>query len=365
MPKDFTNKTFGRILRGYVPEEVDEYISYLNDEYAKIERAKNDSDRKLGIALVKLDELTKKLSSSMTDEAKAQAESILSEAKKEADSLAAQAKKEADSLAAQAKKEADSLVNNAKKEAASILESAKKNADIESKRIVDEMVKNTEENLADSRAEADRLKKKAMQMRKDTLAMYDEVCSFRDSLFEIYSSHIDSIEHMADRADKFVENIDSLTDSDILAENAATVPAEQEEYSGEIQIDWKNHTAVVCTDASDEEYGEDSLEYDEEGEYLDGTYEYGVYDYDEYDEADDTVFDDHESEDFDVSADDAEYKDVDLFYSSSIKLESLSSEGEFDIVFDAAKTNSDIETIRRQETVASSEPVKQKKRKLF
>ena len=33
MAKDFRNKQFGRIIRGYNPDEVDEYIAYINDEY--------------------------------------------------------------------------------------------------------------------------------------------------------------------------------------------------------------------------------------------------------------------------------------------------------------------------------------------
>ncbi|MBR3998316.1 MAG: DivIVA domain-containing protein, partial [Clostridia bacterium] len=60
MAKDFRNKQFGRIIRGYNPEEVDEYIAYINDEYRKLERRCADSDRKLALALKKLDEMHQK-----------------------------------------------------------------------------------------------------------------------------------------------------------------------------------------------------------------------------------------------------------------------------------------------------------------
>ena len=57
MAKDFRNKQFGRIIRGYNPEEVDEYIAYINEEYRKLERRCADSERKLSLALKKLDEM--------------------------------------------------------------------------------------------------------------------------------------------------------------------------------------------------------------------------------------------------------------------------------------------------------------------
>ena len=60
MAKDFRNKQFGRIIRGYNPEEVDEYIGYINDEYRKLERRCADSERKLALALKKLEEMHQK-----------------------------------------------------------------------------------------------------------------------------------------------------------------------------------------------------------------------------------------------------------------------------------------------------------------
>ena len=59
MAHDFRNKTFQKVLRGYAPEEVDDYIAYLNEEYRKLERRTADSERKLALALKKLDESAK------------------------------------------------------------------------------------------------------------------------------------------------------------------------------------------------------------------------------------------------------------------------------------------------------------------
>ena len=57
MAHDFRNKSFQKVLRGYAPDEVDEYIAYLNEEYHKLERRTADSERKLALALKKLDEM--------------------------------------------------------------------------------------------------------------------------------------------------------------------------------------------------------------------------------------------------------------------------------------------------------------------
>jgi DivIVA domain-containing protein len=38
MPVDFKNKLFGKVLWGYSPEEVDEYIAYVAGEYTRLER---------------------------------------------------------------------------------------------------------------------------------------------------------------------------------------------------------------------------------------------------------------------------------------------------------------------------------------
>ena len=47
MAKDFRKKTFQKILRGYSPDEVDAYLSYINDEFKKLERRNSENERKL------------------------------------------------------------------------------------------------------------------------------------------------------------------------------------------------------------------------------------------------------------------------------------------------------------------------------
>ena len=37
MARNFSDKTFTKILRGYSPDEVQEYIRYIDNEYKKLE----------------------------------------------------------------------------------------------------------------------------------------------------------------------------------------------------------------------------------------------------------------------------------------------------------------------------------------
>ena len=45
MAKDFRKKVFGKSIRGYTPEEVDEYLGYVADEYRKLELRAAVSER--------------------------------------------------------------------------------------------------------------------------------------------------------------------------------------------------------------------------------------------------------------------------------------------------------------------------------
>ena len=54
MPRDFRKKTFQKILRGYSPDEVDAYLSYVNDEYKKLEKKNSENERKLALAAQKI-----------------------------------------------------------------------------------------------------------------------------------------------------------------------------------------------------------------------------------------------------------------------------------------------------------------------
>lgn len=279
MPKDFRNKNFQKILRGYAPEEVDDYIAYINEEYRKLERAKNDSDRKLALALTRLDALNAKLDANHSD--------VSDEARNDAGLIIADAEKEAEKIIADAKIRAAEEVKLAAAESAG-----------EAERI-----------LAEAEERAGHINAEAARVAKAAVGMYDEVCSFRDSLFELYNTHIESIEEMTvyaknyigridpeyeteeeeDTAEeypdneysdnKYPEDIDEIdnigmiaeydridvsdgdAEEDFETENTDDIPFEadsdyEDEASGgedTLQIDWKNRRVVINDDYDDEE----------------------------------------------------------------------------------------------------------------
>ena len=130
MAKDFTKKTFGKSLRGYASEEVDEYLAYVNDEYKKIEHRAQDFERKLILALKKIDELMS------ADEAekeaaagkRAEADGIYKKAQAEARAVVAEAETAAVNIREAAAAEAETRLNEA--EAAAVVARAADNASV-------------------------------------------------------------------------------------------------------------------------------------------------------------------------------------------------------------------------------------------
>ncbi len=251
MAKDFRNKTFTKILRGYSPEEVDEYISYLYDEFVKSERREHEIQRKLALALKKLDEFN--------------VENVRYDDSPEVKS----AKKEADAIIKESVKVAENVIAEAEQQAESIKTSAM--------------------------ADADRLKKKAVEL-------YGEVSSFRNSLFEMYGSHIEAVERIAEEAANFIDRTEKL---------AEETDAENEAYTDE---------------------AEDSADLSSADFYADG-------------ETPESDFSDVISggllKDFDVKSEDE-----------------LSLTDEFNIVFSGSDTKKNIDAIRRQPTISAQAPDK-------
>ena len=249
MAKDFRKKTFQKILRGYSPDEVDAYLSCINDEFRKLERKNTDNERKLAFALQKLDEIN-------LEKSKYEGTPEVTEAEKNADSIIKRANADAEAIRAGAAKAAEAAVREAAEEAAS-----------EAEKIIAE----AEAYSAKIRAAADGLSKTAG-------AMYDEIMSFRDSLFELYNSHIESIEEMTNSADNFSEKVDELypTDennenknkisSDNVSEEYSTEPDEEIGETAEEKVDSSVQPDENDVGISDENHGRD-LYIDLEHEY--------------------------------------------------------------------------------------------------
>ena len=115
MAKDFRNKTFQKVLRGYSPDEVDEYIARINEEYRKTERKMNDTERKLALALEKLDEVSGKYAALAEDNAvyEDRARSVIAEANNKAARIVSEARESAKEIEKKAEKEKSVTINRA------------------------------------------------------------------------------------------------------------------------------------------------------------------------------------------------------------------------------------------------------------
>ncbi|MFA6729489.1 MAG: DivIVA domain-containing protein [Eubacteriales bacterium] len=56
-PHELKNKTFSKVMRGYNPAEVDDYIEFLVDTYTTLYRENSELERKLKIVVTNLDEI--------------------------------------------------------------------------------------------------------------------------------------------------------------------------------------------------------------------------------------------------------------------------------------------------------------------
>ena len=143
-PQEIRNREFTRSIRGYNTTEVDEYIDFLADAVSLLQRENNELERKLTIAIKKLEEL---------QEREASITRLDTEMRRAAARLLHQAENQRDHI------------------------------------------------LADARAEADRIlqdtQAKAAHQKKLCAAMQKEIAQFKDELYNRYGQHIDQLEKIA------------------------------------------------------------------------------------------------------------------------------------------------------------------------
>ena len=88
-PHELKNKTFGKAVRGYNPNEVDDYIDFLIEKYTELYRENDELERKLKIVVTNLDEIRDEEESIRATLVKAQqlGEKIVREANEKADAI--------------------------------------------------------------------------------------------------------------------------------------------------------------------------------------------------------------------------------------------------------------------------------------
>ncbi len=104
-PHELKNKTFTRSVRGYTPQEVDEYFDFLIEKYTEAYKASSEWEQKYNSVQAKYAELSNEEESIRSAILKAQklGEVIVENAKKEAKELKMLLKGECDAIVAEAK----------------------------------------------------------------------------------------------------------------------------------------------------------------------------------------------------------------------------------------------------------------------
>lgn len=394
MPRDFRKKTFQKILRGYSPDEVDAYLSYVNDEYKKLEKKNSENERKLALAAQKIKayefELNKNSNELKTEE-----------------ELAAPIK--------EAEEKANAIIEKARGRGRDIVDGATKIAAEEAEKIITE----AEEYSAKVKGEVGELSKTAN-------AMYNEILSFRDTMFELYNSHIEQIEEFVNNADSFSERMDELYPDEHKAQDTEDMTkADESEYSEKYKEEYDENAEEIAEEAqqgsvTEEKAGgdiyidlEDEIDEEESKQYAnealgleddeEETAEpaisdddrerqrqldrfFGILGDDELLSAEDETGDTEESDfepeeddaptrvlsigeeikksrmaqdsDFNESGDNSEgYVDMDSIFSGKGKRD-MSLTDEFDIVYSDTSAKKSVDEIRKQPTIAASEPPK-------
>ena len=102
-PHELKNKSFTKTVRGYSPQEVDEYIDFLVENYTALYRENSELERKLKIVVTNLDELKDEEESIRSTLLKSQklSEKIIRDANEKADVITSSIKDRCDAIIAE------------------------------------------------------------------------------------------------------------------------------------------------------------------------------------------------------------------------------------------------------------------------
>ncbi len=190
---------FTKGLRGYTCEEVDAYLAYVNDRYNTLVKECSDLRKKMTVMAAGQNEYR--------EDALRDKEQIAAEA----DALVRQKSREAEELTKGAQKKAVAMLQEAEKKAAEILRQAEAAAEnilstreAERQAVLQAEAENT---LANARREAGEIVAKQTQ-RADALVA--EMDAFRESVFALYSRHIEELEKLAGDTDALYQKREEL-----------------------------------------------------------------------------------------------------------------------------------------------------------
>ncbi len=332
MSLEFKNKTFQKVFRGYSPEEVEEYLDYIDGEYRELERISKQNEKRLVVALRKLDETSRRL------EEYVRAENDRAATEQQ---IIAEAEYTSKRIIAESKLKAAKIIKHASDTAESIMQQ-------------------NELDLAES-------KKREESVYRSAQDIYAEVCRFRDSILDLYRVHLEAVDTLAEDAKEFAKNVDDVrveieeddyTMFDIEDEQLEETADEPEFGVAEPAVLEEEEVPQEENFAETDEIFEEIEEAEDEPMYEDVS-EADDFEYESEDflpaEGEDMYYPDEEDGWF-VSEEEAiTTGDLDDFFMDDVPNTDMSLTDEFEIIFSNNSSKKNIDEIRRQPTAISEE----------
>jgi cell division initiation protein len=229
-PLDIQNKTFPNKMRGYNPDEVDDFLDQVTRDYEELTQKNRELEKGKKHAEEKLqyfNELKDALNQSIIV-AQDTADKVKSNANNEADVIVKNAQNSSDQMMSDAKNNSEQMVNDAQEKADAILAESKRRA----KEIVEKAV-NEAKTLA---TETDDLKKKTRVFHQRLSLMLEtqlETVKSKewDELLKPFSTYIEDsnsvVKGILDKADN--NELDKADSTDVEFEKVSADVPEKEE----------------------------------------------------------------------------------------------------------------------------------------
>lgn len=186
--KEIVTKRFEKAaFNGYKTDDVDDYLKEVSDEFAALQKEKNELERKLEVLADKIREyrddeealkdallIAQKQGNSIVAESKASAEKITAETKAAMDKLIAESKAKSEKMINEADAYSKRTREDADQKAAKIVGDAQNKAD-EIKAAMDKQQAIQENIIQQTRKEADDFRNKLMMCYKEHIAVIESI----------------------------------------------------------------------------------------------------------------------------------------------------------------------------------------------
>lgn len=186
--KEILNKQFTKVrIGGYKFEEVDDYLREVSDEFAALQKEKNELERKLEVLADKIREYRED-EDALKDAlliAQKQGNAIVAESKASAEKLTKETKEKVEKLLAESKAKSERLVNDANEYS----EKTRSEADS----TAEKTIKDANDRAAEIKAAMDKQQAIQEEILRNTRK---EVLEYREKILAAYNAQIEVIENM-------------------------------------------------------------------------------------------------------------------------------------------------------------------------